>query len=56
MFGSVVEGRYNYSSDIDVLVVTRVNPANVHLELWKNGVKDPFEVHVQTPEKPYFIR
>ncbi|MBC7129953.1 nucleotidyltransferase domain-containing protein, partial [Candidatus Bathyarchaeota archaeon] len=29
LFGSVVEKRYNYSSDIDVLVVTRVNPADV---------------------------
>lgn len=56
MFGSVAEKNYNYSSDIDILVITRVHPANVLLELWKAGIKDPFEVHVQTPEKAVFYK
>jgi predicted nucleotidyltransferase len=54
IFGSVAEGRYNYSSDIDILIVTGVNPANVHYELWRAGIRDPFEIHVQTPEKAVF--
>lgn len=51
MFGSVAEEKYNYSSDIDILIVTKVQPAMVHLKLWKAGIKDPFEVHVHSPEK-----
>jgi predicted nucleotidyltransferase len=54
IFGSVAENRYNYSSDIDVLIITRIHPATVHFELWKAGVKDPFEVHVHPPEKLAF--
>lgn len=56
LFGSVIDENYNYSSDIDVLVVTRVNPADVHLRLWKAGIKDPFEIHVQTPEGAEFYK
>jgi len=51
LFGSVAEKRYAYSSDIDVLILTVAEPARVHLELWKAGIRDPFEVHVQSPEK-----
>lgn len=54
IFGSVAENRYNYSSDIDVLIITRIHPATVHLELWKAGIKDPFEIHVHPPEKLAF--
>lgn len=56
VFGSVAEKNYNYSSDIDVLIITRVHPADVHMELWKAGIKDPFETHVQTPEKIIFYK
>lgn len=56
LFGSVAEKNYNYSSDIDLLIITKVPPAEVHLELWKAGIKDPFEIHVQTPEKAEFYR
>lgn len=56
MFGSVAEENYNYSSDIDILIITRVQPAEVHLELWKAGVKDPFEVHVQMPDGALFCK
>lgn len=51
MFGSVAEKNYNYSSDIDILIITEAHPAHVLSELWKAGIKDPFEIHVQTPEK-----
>ncbi len=51
IFGSVAENRYNYSSDIDILVITEIRPALVHLELWKAGIRDPFEIHVHSPEK-----
>jgi len=50
LFGSVAEGRYLLSSDIDVLVVTSVNPGRVLAELWNSGIRDPFEIHVVTRE------
>lgn len=51
LFGSVAEERYNYSSDIDILVITNLPPANVIVELWKAGIEEPFEIHVYTAEK-----
>jgi predicted nucleotidyltransferase len=51
IFGSVAEKNYNYSSDIDILIISKLHPANILLELWKAGIRDPFEIHVQTPEK-----
>lgn len=51
IFGSVAEGRYNFSSDIDILVITRLHPAEIHSELWKAGIKEPFEIHVEKPER-----
>lgn len=51
LFGSVAENRYTYSSDVDVLIVTRIEPARVHFELWKSGIKEPFEIHIQPTEK-----
>ena len=39
-------GKYNLSSDIDLLVVTDLKPEVVIAELWKKGVKEPFEIHV----------
>ena len=56
IFGSVAENRYNYSSDIDVLIITKAHPSVVHLELWKAGIKDPFEIHVHSPEKLAFYK
>jgi len=41
LFGSVAEGRHTFSSDIDVLIVTKANPAELLRELWRAGVKDP---------------
>jgi predicted nucleotidyltransferase len=56
MFGSVAEKKYNYSSDIDVLIITKLHPAKIHYELWKAGIKDPFEIHVHPPEKVIFYK
>ncbi|MEM3692595.1 MAG: nucleotidyltransferase domain-containing protein [Candidatus Bathyarchaeia archaeon] len=53
LFGSVAGGRYNYSSDIDILIVTKMEPKIIHAELWKRGIKEPFEIHIQPREKAY---
>ena len=54
LFGSVAEGKYVFSSDIDILIITNANPGNMLAELWKKGIKDPFEIHIQPPEKLKF--
>ncbi|MCS7385021.1 MAG: nucleotidyltransferase domain-containing protein [archaeon GB-1867-097] len=51
LFGSVAEGKHNYSSDIDVLIVTELHPAKILSELWRAEIKEPFEIHVHPPEK-----
>lgn len=56
LFGSVLENQYNYSSDIDVLIITKLPPANVNAELWKAGIKEPFEIHVHTPKEAVWYR
>lgn len=56
LFGSVVEKKHNYSSDIDILVITKLHPAKIHSELWKAGIREPFEVHVHSPEKAIFFK
>ena len=48
LFGSVADGRYLLSSDIDILLVTEMSPGKVIAELWKSGITDPFEIHVIT--------
>lgn len=48
LFGSVAEGKFLLSSDIDILVITDLPPAEVIAELSKSGITDPFEVHVAT--------
>ncbi|MEM2293969.1 MAG: nucleotidyltransferase domain-containing protein [Nitrososphaerota archaeon] len=40
-FGSVAEGEYLLSSDIDVLIITGMPPANVVAELGESGITDP---------------
>ena len=49
LIGSVAEGRHLLSSDIDVLIVTKLPPGKILSELWRAGIKDPFEIHV-TPK------
>lgn len=50
LFGSVAEGRYLLSSDIDILVVTKLKPGEVIAALWDKGIGDPFEIHVVNEE------
>lgn len=50
LFGSVAENRHLLSSDIDILVVTEKKPGEVLAELWREGIRDPFEIHVVTDD------
>ena len=54
LFGSFAEGRSNLSNDIEILIVTKMDSAKVHLELWRAGVKEPFEIHVHTKNEAAF--
>jgi len=56
LFGSVPEKNFNYSSDIDVLIITESNPDELRLKLWKANIKEPFELHIHTPENSKRIR
>jgi len=55
LFGSVAEGTHNYSSDIDILVITNVYPAKIHAELWEAGIKEPFEIHIHNRKEAEFF-
>jgi hypothetical protein len=50
IFGSVPNKNYTYSSDIDVLIVTRIDPDKIRLELWQSGIREPFEFHIHPPK------
>lgn len=56
LFGSVAENKNNYSSDIDILVITNLKPGMVHSELWKAEIKEPFEIHVESKRKADFYK
>ena len=56
LFGSVAEKENNYSSDIDILILTKLPPAKINAELWKAGIKEPFEIHVQPPKRLAFYK
>ncbi|MCW4019008.1 MAG: nucleotidyltransferase domain-containing protein [Candidatus Bathyarchaeota archaeon] len=56
LFGSTAEKKNNYSSDTDILIVTNLKPARIHAELWKAGIKEPFEIHVHTQDEAEFFR
>ena len=51
LFGSVLRGEHLLSSDIDILVVTELKPGYVISELWRRGVKEPFEIHIASREE-----
>lgn len=36
------------SSDIDILIITEIPPAEVIAKLGESGITDPFEIHVAT--------
>jgi predicted nucleotidyltransferase len=56
LFGSVAEKKHNYSSDIDILIVTKLRPERVLAELWNAGIEEPFEVHVHTTKEAEFFK
>lgn len=56
IFGSVPNKNYTYSSDIDVLIVTRIDPDKIRLELWQSGIREPFEFHIYPPTKAARIK
>jgi predicted nucleotidyltransferase len=56
LFGSVAENRNNYSSDIDILILTNLKPAIIHSELWKAGIKEPFEIHIESKQNADFYK
>ncbi len=57
LFGSVLESRYLLSSDIDILIVTSMDPGKVLAILWNNGFEDPFEFHiVSRTQARHFIK
>ncbi len=55
LFGSVLGGNYNMSSDIDILIVTDEKEKIMKL-LWDNDYDEPFEFHIkyQNEAKKYF--
>ena len=50
LFGSVAEGNYILSSDIDILIITDKPREKILTELWRNGISDPFEIHIYAVE------
>ena len=50
LFGSVAEGNYILSSDIDILIIADKSREKILTELWRNGISDPFEIHIYTAE------
>jgi uncharacterized protein len=56
LFGSAAEKEHNYSSDIDILIITNLQPGRIHIELWKAGIKEPFEIHVHSQKEAEFFK
>jgi len=56
LFGSVAEKTNNFSSDIDILIITGLDPAKINCELWKAGIKEPFEIHVHSAGEADFFK
>jgi len=56
LFDSVAEKECSYSSDIDILIITNLDPAKINCELWKAGIKEPFEIHVHSSKEADFFK
>ncbi|MCX8183006.1 MAG: nucleotidyltransferase domain-containing protein [Crenarchaeota archaeon] len=46
LFGSVLRDEYVLTSDIDILILTKLKPSEVIAKLRKGGFDEPFEFHV----------
>jgi len=51
LFGSVAENRYNYSSDIDILVISEADRLKVLRALAKEDFTKVFQIHVRRPKE-----
>jgi len=51
LFGSVAENRYNYSSDIDILVVSEVDRLKLLKALAVEDFTKVFQIHVRRPKE-----
>jgi predicted nucleotidyltransferase len=51
LFGSVVERRHNYSSDVDILIVTEEDKLRILEAIAKEEFTKIFEIHVRKPEE-----
>lgn len=56
LFGSVVEGGYTYSSDIDILIVTKKDRLEILEMLVKEEFTGFFELHIRKPEEAAWYR
>ncbi|MGQ9597490.1 MAG: nucleotidyltransferase domain-containing protein [Thermoproteota archaeon] len=52
LFGSVAKKEYVLTSDIDILIITKLKPSEVIAKLRKEGFDEPFKFHV-TDEKTF---
>jgi predicted nucleotidyltransferase len=50
IFGSIAEDRYNYSSDVDVLIVTEKDKLKMLKALTKEEFTKVFEVYIRKPK------
>jgi len=46
LFGSVAKNEHVLTSDIDILILTKLKPSEVIAKLRKEGFDEPFEFHV----------
>lgn len=51
LFGSAARGDHIYTSDIDILIITKLHPAHVIAHLRKLGFDEPFQLHVAWGER-----
>jgi len=56
LFGSVARGEYALTSDIDVLILTKLKPSEVIARLREKGFDEPFEFHVVDDKTFNFYR
>ena len=56
IFGSVVKNEYTLISDIDILILTKLEPAELIAKLRENGFNEPFEFHVVDEKRFKFYK
>ena len=56
IFGSVVKDEHVLISDVDILILTKLQPAEVIAKLRENGFEEPFEFHVVDEKRFKFYK